>query len=114
MQPSSIENEEANKARSRRLGPELYSSSDKRVPRTELSAATLDSVVQDADNNVASIVGLFEIPTPGPNTVEAASKVFSASLLVTSNTVGSSMFVLPNAVEGVGMLSGSALFLGER
>jgi hypothetical protein len=71
-------------------------------------------VVQDADNNVASIVGLFEIPTPGPNTVEAASKVFSASLLVTSNTVGSSMFVLPNAVEGVGMLSGSALFLGER
>lgn len=39
--------------------------------------------------------------------------VAQASLLVTGNTVGSSMFCLPEAVEGVGMVWGSAIFLGK-
>lgn len=116
MQPSSKDNDEV-KARSRRLGQEksyISSSNDKRAPRTELLAATLDSVV-DVDNssNAASLLGGLDIPMPGPNTVEAATKVLSASLLITGNTVGSSMFVLPDAVGGVGLMNGSALFLGE-
>ncbi|KAL7441291.1 hypothetical protein ACHAXM_007759 [Skeletonema potamos] len=112
MQPSSaIENDEV-KARSRRLAQDKFSN-DKRVPRTELLAATLDSVVDvDNNNHVASLWGGFDIPMPGPNTVEAATKVLSASLLITGNTVGSSMFVLPEAVGGVGLINGSVLFLG--
>eukprot|EP00985_Skeletonema_marinoi_P027536 scaffold22788_cov84-Skeletonema_marinoi.AAC.2 len=115
MQPSSIEISDDVKGRSRRLGQAeksfKSSSGDKRVPRTELLAATLDSV-EDVDNTVASLLGRFEIPTPGPNTVDAATKVLSASLLITGNTVGSSMFVLPDAVGGVGLMNGSALFIG--
>eukprot|EP00985_Skeletonema_marinoi_P011334 scaffold5381_cov71-Skeletonema_marinoi.AAC.1 len=115
MQPSSIEISDDVKGRSRRLGNQAEksfksSSGDKRVPRTELLAATLDSV-EDIDNTVASLLGRFEIPTPRPNTVEAATKVLSASLLITGNTVGSSMFVLPDAVGGVGLMNGSALFI---
>ena len=110
MQPSSIENEEV-KALSRRFGTDKSFKSDKRVPRTELLAATLDSV----ETIDASILGrLGNIPSLGQNTIDAASKVFSASLLITGNTVGSSMFVLPDAVGGVGMLSGSAIFFGKR
>ena len=112
MQPSSIENEEV-KALSRRFGTEKSFKSDKRVPRTELLAATIDSV----ETIDASILGrLGNIQSLGQNTIDidAASKVFSASLLITGNTVGSSMFVLPDAVGGVGMLSGSAIFFGKR
>ena len=111
MQPSSIENEEV-KALSRRFGTDKSFKSDKRAPRTELLAATLDSV----ETIDASILGrLGNIPSPlGQNTIDAASKVFSASMLITGNTVGSSMFVLPDAVGGVGMLSGSAIFFGKR
>ena len=119
MQPSSrVENDEV-KSRSRRLGLDKSyksssSSSDKRVQRTELFAATLDSVENVVDNNnVASLLGRLDIPMPGPKTVEAATKILSASLLITGNTVGTSMFVLPDAVGGVGMLNGSAIFLGK-
>ena len=110
MQPSSIESDDVN-GRSRRLGkvdtPYKGSSSDKRVPRTELLAATLDTV----ENVDTSLLGRFEML--GPKTVEAVTKVLSASLLITGNTVGSSMFVLPDAVGGVGLLNGSALFIGK-
>ena len=76
MQPSSIENEEV-KALSRRFGTDKSFKSDKRVPRTELLAATLDSV----ETIDASILGrLGNIPSLGQNTIDAASKVFSASL----------------------------------
>jgi hypothetical protein len=110
MQPSSIENEEV-KALSRRFGTEKSFKSDKRVPRTTMLAATFDSV----ETIDASILGrLGNIQSLGQNTIDAASKVFSASLLITGNTVGSSMFVLPDAVGGVGMLSGSAIFFGKR
>lgn len=70
----------------------------------------------DVDNssNAASFLGGLDIPMPGPNTVEAATKVLSASLLITGNTVGSSMFVLPDAVGSVGLMNGSALFLGKK
>jgi hypothetical protein len=33
---------------------------------------------------------------------------------VTGNTVGSSMFVLPDTVEKVGMVWGSAIFIGKK
>ncbi len=118
MQPPSKESDGI-KGSSRRLGKldasYKTSISDKRVPRTELLAATLDSVDNVLDNKVASLLGRFEnIPTLGPYTVEAATKVLSASLLITGNTVGSSMFVLPEAVGGVGLINGSALFIGEK
>jgi tyrosine-specific transport protein len=110
MQP--FESDEV-KGRSLRLGkidtPYKGGSSDKRVPRTELLASTLDS----AENIDTSLLpGRFEIPSIGPKTMEAATKVLSASLLITGNTVGSSMFVLPDAVSGVGLLNGSAIFIG--
>lgn len=120
MQPSSKESDDIT-GRSRRLGQvdtsyKTSSSDKKRVPRTELLAATLDSVENNVDNSVDSFLGRFEIPTStlGPSTVEAATKVLSASLLITGNTVGSSMFVLPEAVGGVGLMNGSALFIGEK
>jgi hypothetical protein len=43
----------------------------------------------------------------------AVTKVLSASLLVTSNTVGPSMFTLPEAVGGVGMMWGAVIFCGK-
>ena len=102
------------KGRSLRLGkvdtPYKGSNSDKRVPRTELLASTLDS----AENIDTSLLGRFEIPSLGPKTLEAVTKVLSASLLITGNTVGSSMFVLPDAVSGVGLLNGSAIFIGKK
>jgi len=111
MQPSSMESDDV-KGRSRRLGkvdtPYKVSNGDKRVPRTELLAATLESV----ENVDTSLLGRFEMPVLGPKKVEAVTKVLSASLLITGNTVGSSMFVLPEAVGGVGLLNGSALFIG--
>ena len=112
MQP--FESDEV-KGRSLRLGkidtPYKGGSSDKRVPRTELLASTLDS----AENIDTSLLpGRFEIPSIGPKTMEAATKVLSASLLIIGNTVGSSMFVLPDAVSGVGLLNGSAIFIGKK
>ena len=110
MQP--FESDEV-KSRSLRLGkvdtPYKGSSSDKRLPRTELLASTLES----AENIDTSLLGRFEIPSLGPKTLEAVTKVLSASLLITGNTVGSSMFVLPDAVSGVGLLNGSAIFIGK-
>ena len=118
MQPSSMESDEVLKSRSRRLGlaEKSYksSSNEKRIPRTELLAATLNQV-EDVDNSVASLLGRLELPRQQLNNfdIEAISKVLSASLLITGNTIGSSMFVLPDAVGGVGFLNGSALFLGK-
>lgn len=39
--------------------------------------------------------------------------VLSAALLITSNTVGASMMVLPGLAQGPGMITSSALILGE-
>ena len=92
-------------------------------PRTSLSAATLDSVDATYKENLA-LSSLFpklqnvKIPkslVEGDNgNLEAITKVLSASLLVTGNTVGSGMFVLPEAVGGVGMIWGTTIFFGEN
>jgi hypothetical protein len=80
--------------------------------RTSLSASTLLSVasLDDKDGMVSSLLPRLNLPK-GDN-IEAIAKVLSASLLVTGNTVGSSMLVLPEAVGGVGMVWGSTIFLG--
>lgn len=39
--------------------------------------------------------------------------VLSAALLITSNTVGASMMVLPGLAQGPGMITSSALILGK-
>jgi len=76
--------------------------------KTSLSIATLsdaekyslsamdDSIIPQLDIHLASVI-----------------KVLSASLLVTGNTVGPSMFVLPDAVGGVGFSQGTAIFIGK-
>jgi len=68
-------------------------------------------------SNVATLESIDEIRAksvliPSSETVDAVTKVLSASLLVTGNTVGSSIFVLPEAVRSVGMAWGSVLFVG--
>ena len=74
---------------------------------TSLSVATLD----DAEKYSAmddSIIPQLDIPN-----LASVIKVLSASLLVTGNTVGPSMFVLPEAVGGVGFGQGTAIFIGK-
>ena len=74
--------------------------------RTSLSAATLQSI--DDSNNLKVPNLLLK-----NDEVNSIMKVVSASLLVTGNTVGSSMFVLPDAVGSVGMGWGMGIFVGE-
>eukprot|EP00804_Cyclotella_cryptica_P010292 CCRYP_012239-RA/>CCRYP_012239-RA protein AED:0.11 eAED:0.11 QI:180/1/1/1/1/1/2/108/503 len=76
--------------------------------KTSLSAATLQSISPFEERSFAS----FAIAQyPNSEVMGTVSKVLSASLLVTGNTVGSSMFVLPDTVEKVGMVWGSAIFI---
>ncbi|KAL3800989.1 hypothetical protein ACHAWO_007098 [Cyclotella atomus] len=81
----------------------LSLSSERR--RTSLAAATLESMDEEP-------FSLPRLPSYNSETFGAVAQVISASLLVTGNTVGSSMFVLPQAVDSVGMAWGSALFVG--
>ncbi|EJK49948.1 hypothetical protein THAOC_31126 [Thalassiosira oceanica] len=74
---------------------------------TSLAAATLQGAIEAPDSMPSS-----DALKAGRGLVEGVSRVASASLLITGNTVGSSMFVLPEAVGEVGMQTGSALFLG--
>ena len=75
---------------------------------TSLAAATLQGAIEAPDSMPSS-----DALKAGRGLVEDVSRVASASLLITGNTVGSSMFVLPEAVGEVGMQTGSALFLGK-
>ena len=43
----------------------------------------------------------------------ASAAVLSASLLITGNTVGASIVVIPGAIGGLGMVWGCALLLGK-
>ena len=76
--------------------------------RMSLSAATLGSI-DSADNPIT----LPPLRLPNSEEFSAVTKVSSASLLVIGNTVGSSMFVLPDTVRSVGMAWGSVIFIGE-
>lgn len=71
---------------------------------TSLSVATLGTIETEEDASLLSNL---------PSNIDAITKVLSASLLVTGNTVGSSMFVLPEAVSGIGMVEGTAIFVGK-
>jgi hypothetical protein len=67
--------------------------------RTTTTTSWFDSLGDGSGNDVVD--------------VDATTKVLSASLLVTSNTVGPSMFTLPEAVGGVGMMWGTVIFFGK-
>ena len=84
------------------------SSSMQKLPITSLSVATLGNT--ETQEQEASLLSNLRLPS---NNIDAITKVLSASLLVTGNTVGSSMFVLPEAVGGIGMVEGSAIFVGK-
>jgi len=74
-----------------------------------------EEVVDSLISNMNLPVGVVAVVARGGNLhMDDVIQVLSASLLVTGNTVGSSMFVLPEAVRGVGLAWGSAIFLGER
>lgn len=71
---------------------------------TSLSIATLSDAEYSAmDDSI--------IPQLDMANLASVTKVLSASLLVTGNTVGPSMFVLPEAVGGVGFSQGTAIFI---
>ncbi|KAL7468875.1 hypothetical protein ACHAXS_012785 [Conticribra weissflogii] len=88
-------------------------------PRTSLSAASLDS--SERASSLELLLGI-ELSLPQEmrdfhklrknESVKFIAQVLSASLLVTGNTVGSGMFVLPEAVGGVGMVCGCSIFFG--
>ena len=109
-----------------------YSASGRSQSRTSPSVATLEGsswesgrgfpdgrgaaeeVVDSLIPNMNLPVGVAVVARGGNLLMDDVIQVLSASLLVTGNTVGSSMFVLPEAVRGVGLAWGSAIFLGER
>ena len=72
---------------------------------TSLSVATLE----DAE----ALPDRLSLPNISPGNMDAITNVLSASLLITGNTVGSSMFVLPDAVGEVGLAMGSAIIFGK-
>ena len=74
---------------------------------TSLSVATLGNI--ETEEDASSLLSNLRLPS----NIDAITKVLSASLLVTGNTVGSSMFVLPEAVSGIGMVEGTAIFVGK-
>ena len=74
---------------------------------TSLSVATLGNI--ETEEDASSLLSNLRLPSK----IDAITKVLSASLLVTGNTVGSSMFVLPEAVSGIGMVEGTAIFVGK-
>mmetsp|Transcript_5169 Transcript_5169/g.11350 ORF Transcript_5169/g.11350 Transcript_5169/m.11350 type:complete len:501 (+) Transcript_5169:72-1574(+) len=78
--------------------------------KTSLSVASLNSLPDNVER--ASILSKLNMPNIGRNDIEDVVKVLSASLLITGNTVGPSMIVLPDAVDGLGMAAGSSLFIG--
>lgn len=81
--------------------------------RTSLFVATLQGAESLQDVRSLTIPQLNSIPNMRRLDLDAVTKVLSASLLVTGNTVGSSMFVLPEAVGGVGYQAGTMIFVGK-
>lgn len=123
MKPTSFENDELKRPSARGgRSPTSYSKpksifSD-RSPITSLSVASLENVEPVSSAGTPSSI-VSQLQNSLPKNIEsgkqfdAIGKVLSASLLVTGNTVGSSMFVLPEAVGGVGLFPGSGIFFGK-
>ena len=95
-----------------------YTTYDRRRKRSSskssLNVATLETVVERAQDD-SIIRSARDVVTQQLNSlnIDAITKVLSASLLVTGNTVGPSMFVLPDAMGDIGMAQGTAIFVGE-
>ena len=95
-----------------------YTTYDRRRKRSSskssLNVATLETVVERAQDD-SIIRSARDVVTQQLNSlnIDAITKVLSASLLVTGNTVGPSMFVLPEAMGDIGMAQGTAIFVGE-
>ncbi len=87
-----------------------FTGHDGRSRKTSLSVATLGD---GTERRTSWFETLPYFSLESGDDVDAVTKVLSASLLVTSNTVGPSMFTLPEAVGGVGMMWGAAIFFGE-
>ena len=90
---------------------QLYKHHDRAAKRTSLSAATLEGMPDRTER--ASRVPQFEMPAVGSGDLGDITQVLSASLLITGNTVGSSIVVLPETVGGLGMVCGSTLLFGK-
>ena len=94
--------------------PISYNDNVGRSQRTSLSVATLEgSEIFPNRADRASLIPNINIPAVTRGNLDDVTKVLSASCLVIRNTVGSSMFVLPEAVGGVGLPWGSVIFFGE-
>ena len=117
---SNLESDERRKI-ARQIGVQI-SPNDHNISRSRLSVATLDGLSKSnlpeirpertSSLRPRSIAEQFSVMCT-PSRQGSLDGVAQASLLVTGNTVGSSMFCLPEAVEGVGMAWGSAIFLGK-
>ncbi|KAL3790826.1 hypothetical protein ACHAW5_008759 [Stephanodiscus triporus] len=84
-----------------------------RSQRTSLSVATLEgSEISPNRADRVSLIPNINVPAVTRGNLDDVTKVLSASCLVIRNTVGSSMFVLPEAVGGVGLPWGSVIFSG--
>ncbi|KAL3773332.1 hypothetical protein ACHAW5_010009 [Stephanodiscus triporus] len=93
--------------------PISYNDNVGRSQRTSLSVATLEgSEIFPNRADRASLIPNINIPAVTRGNLDDVTKVLSASCLVIGNTVGSSMFVLPEAVGGVGLAWGSVIFFG--
>lgn len=96
----------------------------RKIQAQELRAATIDSFLDDigergdgSDAKVARALSLSEvqaIPTTPTSSFWDSSlwQVLSAASLVTGNTVGAGMLILPTLAAGPGFAISSALFLG--
>ena len=94
--------------------PISYNDNVSRTQRTSLSVATLEgSEIFPNRADRASLIPNINLPVVTRDNLDDVIQVLSASCLVIGNTVGSSMFVLPEAVGGVGLAWGSVIFFGE-
>jgi hypothetical protein len=113
---SNLESDKRRKI-ARQIGVQI-SPNNHNISRSRLSVATLDGLSKSnlpeitSSRRPRSIAEQFPVMCT-PSRQGSLDGVAQASLLVTGNTVGSSMFCLPEVVEGVGMSWGSAIFLGK-
>jgi len=71
-------------------------------------------VEQEQGNNNGLVSSLLQTQSQSQSTdTKTLFPVISAALLITSNTVGASMMVLPGLAQGPGMIASSGIFVGE-
>ena len=79
------------------------------------SYAVEKSQEQEQENNNGLFSSFFQTQTQSQSTdtKDELFPIISAALLITSNTVGASMMVLPGLAQGPGMIASSGLFGGQ-